>query len=80
MKRAMAAIWRRLNDDGMLEFVWPILQIHDSIMLDYPEELEGYVNEMVLDCLENTTSYSVPITASGEAGLSWGKMGKLARG
>lgn len=74
MKQAMARIWVRLSDSGLLEWVWPILQIHDSLMLEYPEELHHTVNEIVLEEMQRGEGYSVPITASGEYGYSWGAM------
>jgi hypothetical protein len=43
-------------------------------MFEYPEELHPIVDDIVMDGLQNTIRYSVPITASGEYGYSWGKM------
>lgn len=71
MKQNMARIWSNIQD---LPEVKPLLQIHDSLMLEYPEEMHPLVNEIVMDGMENTVKYKVPITASGEYGYSWGKM------
>lgn len=71
MKQNMAAIDRNMAD---LPQVLPLLQIHDSIMFEYPEEMHPLVNEIVMDGMENTVRYKCPITASGEYGYSWGKM------
>lgn len=76
MKRNMARIWSRLKEDGLLQWVWPILQIHDSLMLEYPEELHPLVDEIVMEGMEQTCAahYRIPITASGEHGYNWGQM------
>lgn len=77
MKKAMARLWELLIEYDLLEDVWPLLQIHDSVLIEYPEELEATINELVMDALQNTVRLSVPVTASGESGLSWGTMEDL---
>lgn len=71
MKQNMAAIDANLAD---LPEVMPLLQIHDSLMLEYPEEMHPLVDAIVMDGMEKTVKYTVPITASGEYGYSWGAM------
>lgn len=74
MKKAMARLWALLIEHNLLDDVWPLLQIHDSIMLEYPEELEPFVDSLVMEALQETIKLSVPVTASGESGLTWGDM------
>lgn len=71
MKKCMAAIWVWIKD---MEGVYPLLQIHDSIMLEVREDLLPLVNEIVLEGLQETVKLSVPVTASGEWGRNWGQM------
>lgn len=77
MKKAMARLWALLIEYDLLDEVWPLLQIHDSIMLEYPEELEVLVDSLVMEALQETVKLSVPVTASGESGLNWGEMEAL---
>lgn len=77
MKKGMARAWEyikpytgRGTELGPIE---PLLQIHDSLMLEVREDLVPLANAMVLDALENTVKLRVPVTASGEWGYNWGQ-------
>lgn len=77
MKQNMAAIDAEMKREGLYELgVMPLLQIYDSIMFEYPEELHPIVDDIVMRGMQETVAdqYSIPITASGEYGYNWGKM------
>lgn len=78
MKRGMAKVWENIQEfvgDGEeMGEMEPLLQIHDSLMMEVREDLVPLANAIVLDGLENTTKLSVPVTASGEMGTDWGRM------
>lgn len=79
MKRAMAAI-----DQDLLQLtsegygVWPLMQIHDELILEFEEGLEVLLDPMVVDRLTTTTTLpsGVPLGAKGGFGQAWGQLEK----
>lgn len=65
---------RSLQDEGF-NVRWT-LQIHDSIMLSFDEELWDVVNELAMEALVNhhTMKLGVPMDASGSKARSWGQL------
>lgn len=79
MKRAMAAIDQdihQLQSDGYQ--VWPLMQIHDELILEFEEGLEVLLEPMVVDRLTRTTTLpsGVPLGAKGAYGRAWGELEK----
>ena len=77
MKIAMAQIWASLREAKVLGegremgVMEPLLQIHDSLMMEVREDHVELANAIVLDGLENSVRLRVPVTASGERGPNW---------
>jgi uracil-DNA glycosylase family 4 len=71
MKQAMAWIWK--NVCKVTPEVEPLLQVHDSLMLEVPdrEDVKEFVSDMTVFGLTNTTKLCVPLKAKGSYGKSW---------
>lgn len=79
MKRAMAAVDRDILDLQAQGYgVWPLMQIHDELILEFEEGLEGLLEPMVVDSLTRTTTLpsGVPLGAKGAYGRAWGQLEK----
>ena len=48
-----------------------VLQIHDELIFEYPEEEEGNLIKMVKDKMENAMQLSVPLVVDYGTGLNW---------
>lgn len=71
LKRAMKVMWDGLKDvDG----VTGLLFVHDEVLVELPDtdEHRAIVEGVVQDAFTQTTKLSVPITADGKFGYSWG--------
>lgn len=72
MKMAMIAADERLralaNDCNML------LQIHDSIIVECPEESTDRVAEILKDAMENVHKLPVKLTVETSTGTNWGEL------
>ena len=67
MKRAMVALPEDIRE--ML-----LLQVHDELIFECPEERVKEVSEEIRRIMEETTRLSIPVRASVETGASWGDM------
>ena len=59
--------------EGLPEREWlkPILQIHDELIIDTPEEETERVKALLSDCMSNVVKLRVPLKADVECGHSW---------
>ena len=48
-----------------------ILQIHDELIVECPDEEVENVKNILVDCMENAAQLSVPLTVDVESGKSW---------
>jgi DNA polymerase I-like protein with 3'-5' exonuclease and polymerase domains len=56
----------------LLDSIWPILQIHDDLVVEFEEGYESQVRDAMLRCLTaDSRQFSVPITADFKAGRTW---------
>jgi DNA polymerase-1 len=80
MKTAEKHIWEDIilkrQDQG--QWIEPLLQIHDDIILECDERIIKDVNpEMVWAMTQTFKGLSVPIETSGDYGYSWGDMHEI---
>jgi len=54
-----------------------LLQIHDELVLEVPEEDVKDVTEIVRETMQNAVKLSVPIIVDLEVGKNWGEMEKI---
>ncbi|MBQ0077380.1 MAG: DNA polymerase I [Bacteroidales bacterium] len=69
IKLAMIGVDRALREQGLRARM--VLQIHDELVLEVPEEEIEAVKALLVDCMENVVSLSVPLTAECNYGKDW---------
>ncbi|MBR4477964.1 MAG: hypothetical protein IKO96_04960, partial [Spirochaetales bacterium] len=51
-----------------------LLQVHDELIFEVPEDEISQMEDLVKDCMENAAKLSVPLRVEVETGRSWGEM------
>jgi DNA polymerase I len=70
VKMAMVKLFHRLPAEGLTARI--LLQVHDEIILEAPEEETERVERCVREVMENVTSDAIPLSVRCESGESWG--------
>jgi DNA polymerase I-like protein with 3'-5' exonuclease and polymerase domains len=77
----MAQIWWWLEEvwwprGGRWATIEPILQIHDSLLFELPDEDEiiSEVDEVVVSCMAHAAELRVPMGAKGGRAKNWGDL------
>jgi DNA polymerase-1 len=70
VKMAMVKLARRLREEGLQARI--LLQVHDEIILEAPEDETGRVQRIVREVMENVTTHPIPLKVQCEVGESWG--------
>ena len=69
IKLAMVAVYRRMKAEQLEARL--ILQVHDELIVECPEDETERVRFILTDAMENVAKLSVPIIAEAHAGHSW---------
>ncbi|MDR2357551.1 MAG: DNA polymerase I [Oscillospiraceae bacterium] len=69
IKLSMINVSRRMAGDGLKSRL--ILQVHDELIVECPEDELGAVKALLREEMENVTSLSVPLVAETRSGKSW---------
>ncbi len=69
IKIAMINVYKRLEREGLKAKL--ILQVHDELVLDCPEEEEQKAAEILKYEMENAVNLSVPLTVEVHSGKDW---------
>ena len=69
IKIAMVRVHRRLHDEGLRGRL--ILQVHDELIVECPEEEREQVSAILKDEMENAVKLNVPLTVEVKSGHSW---------
>ena len=69
IKLAMVNVHGRLEDEGLRSRL--ILQVHDELIVECPEDEAERVCAILKDEMENAVSLSVPMTVDAHIGHSW---------
>ena len=69
IKLAMIAVDRRLREGGFRARM--VLQIHDELLLEVPQEEIAPVRDLLVGEMENVTRLSVPLTVECNDGNTW---------
>ncbi|MCX7040519.1 MAG: DNA polymerase I [Spirochaetes bacterium] len=70
VKLAMTALYTRLKREGLASRI--LLQVHDEIILESPEEEAQAVAGIVREVMERVTEHAIPLKVQCEIGDSWG--------
>lgn len=71
LKIGMRNLHRRLRAESRFDDVRFVLQVHDEIAMECPNELVAEVKALVQEELENATTLLVPLIADIEVGPNW---------
>lgn len=69
IKLAMVRVDQRLEQEKLESRL--ILQIHDELIIEAPENEAEYVEKLLKEEMENTVNYAVPLTAEAGRGFTW---------
>jgi DNA polymerase-1 len=69
IKVAMIRLDRNLRDQGYRARL--ILQVHDELLLEVPEEELNEIESMVVEIMSTATSLSVPLKVDASSGSNW---------
>ena len=69
IKLAMVAVHRRMKSEGLKAKL--ILQVHDELIVECPEEEAQRVCEILSQEMQDTAKLSVPLLAEAKTGYSW---------
>jgi len=69
IKKAMIAIDSELNDKGLKSKM--LLQVHDELIFEVPEDEIEVMQELVKDKMENIVKLKVPLSVDMGIGKNW---------
>ena len=69
IKIAMVRVERRLREEGLRARL--VLQIHDELDLEVPEDETATVSQLVKQTMEGVVELLVPLTAEVSFGANW---------
>ena len=71
IKLAMIRVRNALREEGLKAKL--ILQVHDELIVECPEEETERVKTLLTREMEGVVQYAVPLRADSAAGKSWGE-------
>ena len=72
MKLSMISIYNRIKEKALKSKM--LLQVHDEIILEVPEDEIQTVKKLVKDSMENAFKLSIPLRVSIECADNWGQI------
>jgi hypothetical protein len=76
IKLAMIALHRRLREGGYRARI--ILQVHDELLLEVPDEEVDAVRSLVVETMSSTVELDVPLKVEVSTGRNWLELKELA--
>jgi len=73
IKIAMINIHKRLHDQGLRSKM--ILQVHDELLFEIPEEELDVIKDIVIEEMEGVIPLSVPLKVDTGIGKNWREAG-----
>ncbi|MDD7415998.1 MAG: DNA polymerase I [Treponemataceae bacterium] len=71
VKKAMISVYNALQEKFPQAKM--LLQVHDELIVECPEEQAQNVAALIKDCMENVVKLNVPLRVSVEIGKRWGE-------
>jgi len=72
MKLAMIAVHEKLEESDLSSRI--LLQVHDELVLEAPENEIGPTINLVQSAMEDVYSLDIPLTTEAKSGPNWGQM------
>ena len=72
LKAAMIRLPAELEKRGLHASI--LLQVHDELMLEVPEEELAATRDAVKEVMENITQLAVPLLTEAKSGVNWGNL------
>ncbi len=72
MKLAMIKVAEKLGKSGLSARM--LLQVHDELVLEAPDQEVDQTIELVQSCMENVYSLDIPLTTEARYGENWGTL------
>ena len=72
IKIAMIRLHRALHERGLRSRM--LLQVHDELVLEAPDEEVDVIVPLVKDCMENAYALDVPLVVDVHTGATWGDL------
>ena len=69
IKIAMIRLAKRLEESGLDAKL--ILQVHDELLVECHRSCAEEVKELLIECMENAVSFSVPLSVEANIGENW---------
>ena len=69
IKMAMIAVKRRMEEEGVKSRL--LLQIHDELILDVPDDEVEQMKKLVQDAMDHAMDLKVPLKAGIHTGRTW---------
>ncbi len=69
IKLAMISVWKTLRDKGLKSRL--ILQVHDELLIEGPEQEASEVKNILTECMEKAADLAVKLEISVDTGRSW---------
>ncbi|MBR5296080.1 MAG: DNA polymerase I, partial [Clostridia bacterium] len=69
IKMAMVRVDKRLEKENLKSVL--ILQVHDELIIESPEEEAEYVSKLLSEEMENVVNFAVPLIAESQIGKTW---------
>ena len=69
IKVAMIKVFNELKDNGLKAKL--ILQVHDELIVEAPEEERQRVEDILTGCMESAVEMKVPLIAEANSGRTW---------
>lgn len=69
IKLAMISVWKTLRERNLKSRL--ILQVHDELLIEGPEQEASEVNNILTECMEKAADLAVKLEISVDTGKSW---------
>ena len=69
MKIAMIKVYQEIQKRGLKSKI--VLQVHDEMMIEAPEDEKEQVKEIMKKCMESAISLNVPLIVDIEEAKNW---------
>ncbi|MCJ7682437.1 MAG: DNA polymerase, partial [Candidatus Aminicenantes bacterium] len=69
IKKAMIEIWREMKKKGLQSTM--VLQVHDELVFEAPDNEQAILEELVKDRMENVHPFRVPLKVHLGWGVNW---------